>query len=170
MAQRAPFFTGLSRRLGVPHLAAGAVLAIGSWMLVADAPPVQAPAVWHRSPDAAGHATAYVDAAALAGLRAGMPARFYSATGSQAYIPLHLVDVDSVATRRLSDLDLSSPYGGPLAASWDTSGALRLDRPIYRVLLAGPAHAPTPDRALGRVLFTDGPALQDAAGRPLSMR
>jgi len=113
---------------------------------------------------------AYVDAAALAGLRAGMPARFYSATGSQAYIPLHLVDVDSVATRRLSDLYLSSPYGGPLAASWDTSGALRLDQPIYRVLLAGPLHATTPDRALGRVLFTDGPALQEAAGRPLSMR
>ena len=76
----------------------------------------------------------------------------------------------STAPRSVPDPDLSSPYGGPLAAGWGPGGALRLDRPLYRVLLAGPPDAVAADRALGRVLFVDGPASKDAVGRPLSMR
>ena len=164
-----PDFVRILQRPGLRRLAAGAALAVGLWTLMAGSPPVLAPAVWHGAPSDA-HVTAYVGADALDDLRAGMPARFYAAGDGHPYIPLYLVGIDSTAPRSVPDPDLAAPYGGPLAAGWDPGGVLRLDRPLYRVLLAGPPDAVGADRALGRVLFVDGPASKDAVGRPLSMR
>lgn len=156
---------GLSSRLGL--VAAGAALTLGLWGLGVDGPSVLAPAIWHA--DRPGQVTAYVDAAALAGLQAGMTAHFYPAEGGPASAPMQLVGIDSTAFRSLPDPELASPYGGPLAAGWDSAGALRLNKALYRVYLSGPKGTAVPDRRLGRVLFGTGQA-QGATGPKFSMR
>lgn len=78
---------------------------------------------------------AYAEEADLNRLQLGAKGRFYSEGGDVAPVPVHVITIDSVGTRQLTVLEISSTHGGEIAVREDEQHHLIPEQGIYCVLL-----------------------------------
>ena len=78
---------------------------------------------------------AYAEEADLNRLQLGAKGRFYPEGVDVAPVPVHVITIDSVGTRQLTVLEISSTHGGEIAVREDEQHHLIPEQGIYRVLL-----------------------------------
>lgn len=138
----APFAGRLVER--VPELAPGAWMPQGEWLATL------------VSPDSA-MVEAYVPEADLRRLAVGGEAVFYPEEAARPSLRLKVTDIAQTATRRLgSAKELSSTYGGGLAAVPDKDGMPVPEMAVYRVLLAPVEMNNAPDLAVRGTVALEG--------------
>jgi putative peptide zinc metalloprotease protein len=97
---------------------------------------------------------AYVSEEDFGRIKVGAPASFIPADVAGPRQTATVLTIDYAATRILSDSELSSNYGGPIAARSTANDLQVPELPVYRVTLAPEAHARPAQTSLGTAIIT----------------